>query len=163
MIGTSLAIAIGASLSLLAAIATKALAEVSWHELEEYCRRRQRTTIFDQIHDRSESVIATTEILQLFGTLGWVGLVAIAWLPLDGSSEAGSLATAAELLLIVLIAVALTVWIPREVARCWAPEFLTWTWPLWQLADRLGAPLHAFPFVMRSCDTTLGRPRDRVE
>ncbi len=45
----------------LAATATKVLQDIAWHELQEYCRRRDRQR-FDQIHDHADEV-ADQEIL----------------------------------------------------------------------------------------------------
>ena len=47
------------------ATATKVLTELSWHELQEYCRLRKLTDQFDNIHDHADSVARSTEALQI--------------------------------------------------------------------------------------------------
>jgi CBS domain containing-hemolysin-like protein len=42
-----------------------------------------------------------------------------------------------------------TVWIPREIARCWGAPFLAHTWPVWRWTDRIFFPINAFTTLLR--------------
>ena len=63
------------------ATATKVVGELSWHELEEYCRLRKMPDRFDEIHGRADSVASTTETLQILFSIGallaWSGLLLV--------------------------------------------------------------------------------------
>ena len=64
--GSLIWIAIGSSVAaFFTATATKVLSELSWHELEEYCRIRKQAERFDKIHHDADSVALTTETLQI--------------------------------------------------------------------------------------------------
>ena len=54
------------------ATATKVLTELSWHELQEYCRLRKLSELFDEIHDHADSVAASTEALQIIAMVSTV-------------------------------------------------------------------------------------------
>ena len=51
-------------IAFLTAIAHKSLTQIAWHDLEDYCRRREKEVVFDNIHDRHDSAVASTEVLQ---------------------------------------------------------------------------------------------------
>ena len=53
----------------LAAMGTKVLYEFSRHDLELYCRRRNRRELFDEILDRHEDFAIAAETLQVFGSV----------------------------------------------------------------------------------------------
>ena len=142
----------GAGVALLSAMAAKVLDELSWHELQEYCRLHKQSERFDDIHDRADAIVVTTESLQLLGTL--VALLAAGgWLLGSHSDPAAPSPTIGRWLLVLggaaLVFLILTVWIPREVARRWGPPYLVHTWRIWRAADMLLKPLHLFSAPVR--------------
>ncbi|MCA9148807.1 MAG: HlyC/CorC family transporter [Planctomycetales bacterium] len=148
MFGYTLVIGTAAAVvTLLAAVANKALAEISWHELGEYCRRRRREPTFDDIHDRFETVLVTTETVQVIGLLSALIVFCAGPITSGQSDDAWSLVR------VIVIAAAtvllLTVWIPREVARAWGAAYLTHSWSIWRWADRLLLPITIVPRVLR--------------
>jgi CBS domain containing-hemolysin-like protein len=135
----------GAALALLAAVAHKALVEISWHDLDEYCRLNERETTFGEIHDRFDSAVATTESLQILGTVVAVLAGAFLWLFADGVRDAGPTPFGRAVVLITVSTLGtllVTVWVPREVARYWGSAYLVRTWSAWRVVDRLLQPLH---------------------
>ncbi len=139
--GYFLLLTAGTTLAFLSAIAHKSLVEISWHDLEEYCRFKEREKVFDAIHDHFETAVATTESLQVFGVISAV-LVATAnqFSRHDADPSAGQLIS---LIVIATLATLLTtVWLPREIARSWGSAYLVHTWPFWRLADQMLRPLH---------------------
>ena len=145
-IATLTIVLLGVTLAIFASIANMALVEITWHELEEYCRQNQRDAIFDDIHDRSETAVATTEMLRILG-----GLTALVAGTAYYVSHLGDTTLAIVSLMVLLIAITLllTVWLPREIAQCWGPPFLVRTWPVWSSADRLFWPAHAWIAIVR--------------
>jgi CBS domain containing-hemolysin-like protein len=135
----------GLLLAVLAATALKALVEISWHDLEEFCRLNERQQTFDEIHDRFESVTSTTEALQIVGTLTSVLLAALGYLAFAYPGNADPATQRWTLVGIIFLAVLATllatVWFPREIARCWGSAYLVRTWPFWRAADRILRPL----------------------
>ena len=143
--------AVGMAVTFLTAIAHKSLVEIAWHELEEYCRSKQKVSVFDDIHDRCDTAIASTDALQTVGIASAILVTASSHAaatlnkvrpPQDGQSLGWSL-------LVIFGVLALTVWIPREVARFWGSAFLANTWPIWKFVDRLLWPLHRMTGVIR--------------
>ena len=130
----------GALVALLTAVANKSLAQIAWHELEDYCRRKQNERVFDDIHDRYDTAIASTEILQTGAII--TAILAIHSSQSDLGSERDGWQLSLGMIITLLAALTLTVWVPREVARCWGTAYLTNTWTVWQSLDRLLRPVH---------------------
>ena len=144
------------------ATATKVLTELSWHELQEYCRLRKLTDLFDEIHDQADSVALSTEALQIIGVMATVwSTAALTPLMNEQTSWLTSTLIVGGLWLVLLAAV---LWIPREIAERWGPPFLIYTWIFWRAADRILYPLHFLAsgvhFVLRRLDA---RPTDPSE
>jgi len=144
------------------ATATKVVGELSWHELEEYCRLRKMPDRFDEIHGRADSVASTTETLQILFSIGallaWTGLL------LGDYAERSWPQNLAIFTTLYLVCLATVLWIPREIARWWAPPFLVRSWWLWSTADKLLWPLHgvawSFRVLLRRLDGRAAEPSE---
>ena len=156
----------GTFIASVAAMASKVLDEMSWHELQDYCRLHRVEPRFDEIHEHADDVLGTTESLQLLGTL--VALIAIAgWLfqiPTEASSPFTSGQAWIVMIVVALTFLTLTIWIPQEVADRWGPPYLVSTWRILRTADVLLRPLHLFSipvrFVLRRLDGPQPEPTE---
>ncbi len=144
------------------ATATKVLTELSWHELQEYCRLRKLTDLFDDIHDHADSVAASTETLQIIGVI--VTVLSTSAIASPISEQTSWLSSTFILVGLWLVLLAAVLWIPREIAKRWAPPFLINTWGFWRAADRLLRPLNflasAIRFVLRRLDARPTEPSE---
>ena len=134
-------------IAFLTAIAHKSLTQIAWHDLEDYCRRREKEVVFDNIHDRHDSAVASTEVLQDVAVV--TALFTVFRHSFVASLPTNSWPWPAFILLTVVCVLAGVVWIPREVSRCWGTAYLTNTWPVWSLVDRAFWPLHAVAAIVR--------------
>lgn len=137
----------GSVATFLSALATKSFTEISWHELHEFCHRRKRDLLFDQIHDESDDVSLAADTLHAVG----VGLMMLAAIGLYvGDSPMNKIAVW-DLPYVVVIAAAvffvISVWLPREVARWWGHIYLFHTWRIWRLSSLVLKPLGFFSYV----------------
>lgn len=156
--------AAGALVSLVAAIANKALAEIAWHELEEYCRRQQSDETFDDIHDRSETAASAIESVQIIGAVAALFALALAGWRVGPELLAEPFTLTVFVGVTAIAMMAWTVWIPREVARCWGAPFLARTWPLWRVADQIFSPVAAITSLLRAVTRRLdGRQEEWSE
>ena len=144
------------------ATATKVVGELSWHELEEYCRLRKMPDRFDEIHGRADSVASTTETLQILFSIA--ALLAWSVLLLGDYAERSWPQNLAIFTTLCLVCLATVLWIPREIARWWAPPFLVRSWWLWSTADKLLLPLHgvawSFRVLLRRLDGRAAEPSE---
>lgn len=125
-----------------AAIGARALAHFSRHELEEICTSRKRLDRLGQILRRHERASLAAETLQVIGTVLLVAAAA-SWMWLKARSD-GSTEWLAMMLTVVIgapVLLAGEIWIPWAVARLWAAPVVYFSWPFWQLLDRLLVPL----------------------
>jgi CBS domain containing-hemolysin-like protein len=125
----------------LSAIGAKALNEVSWHELKEYCKRRQGRERFDHIHDHCEQVTFGLECLRVVGAVLLVVGVA-AWFAngtLQESIGGREMMTAALVLGSALLVT--TVWLPGALAAVFGDGVLYHLWRILHLTSTLVWPL----------------------
>lgn len=133
----------GLAVTTLAAIGVNVLHEFSLHELELYCRRRNRRERYTQILDQHERAVVSAECLQVVGMVvtlaaGTIGYFAREW-RLTELPAAGDFAI---VLLVASVALIIaTAWVPLAVVRLWAAPFLFHTWWLWRLISWVCAPL----------------------
>jgi len=156
-------VACGLLLTLLAATGAKVLQNLSWHELEEYGRRRRQRERYDAIHEHADDVAAAVECLQVVAT-ALIVLAIATWLlsPADSTIRWPLvLATTAGTVVVVLATV---VWIPQAVARLWSAPFLFHTWRVWRAVGFLLAPLAwgvlLFHTVLRRLAGRLDQPTE---
>ncbi len=125
----------------LAAIATWVLKEISWHELEEYCKLKKQPELFGRIFDLREQMLLGAEILQSVSMAVLATSIA-GWL-LE-TRRVDQLSGAELVSIVVLVAFALifaSCWIPWAVARIGSEEFLFKTWRWWWVVSALAWPL----------------------
>jgi len=127
-----------------AAIGARALSTFSRHELEEICQRRQARRRLSVILRRHEPVGMAAETLRVIATA--VVILAGAFWTWNASPHVPATIDdwtllAASVVIGALLLLAVEIWIPWAVARLWAAPVVYFTWPLWQAAATVLAPL----------------------
>lgn len=142
MIGVLLSLAIiGLALATLAATASVTLNEIGWHDLEEYCKRKNQPELFGRIFDLREQLTLGANILQMIATA--IGTVTMTGWLLEGRAIS-ELSRNEFLSITTLIALCLVVtgsWIPWAWSRIGAVGFLFRTWRWWWVVSALATPL----------------------
>ncbi len=142
MIGLFSGLAIvGFVLAAFAATAVISLNEVAWHELEEYCQRKNRPQLFSEIFDHRERLALGANIFQMIASgVGAIGL--IGWL-LAGRTltELPGVTVAGIGTLVALSFVVVGSWIPWAIATIGSVRFLARTWRWWWAVSALAWPL----------------------
>ncbi len=132
---------LGFALTTFAATAVIALNEVAWHDLEEYCKQRNRPALFSKIFDQREQLSLGAHILQMLSAgVGAVGLIGI----LLGNRDPLELKFSETLSLITLVALSFVLtgsWIPWAIATLSSTRFLARTWRWWWVVSSLAWPL----------------------
>ena len=132
---------IGFSLATFAATAVIALNEVAWHDLEEYCKQRNRPALFSNIFDQREQLSLGAHIFQMLSAgVGAVGLVGL----LLGNRDPLELKFSETISLITLVALSFVLtgsWIPWAIATLSSTRFLARTWRWWWVVSSLAWPL----------------------
>ena len=130
----------GLVLAHVAATAVKALQDISWHELRDFARRRDRGR-FDEIHETCDEVVIGVETL-LYLSIAVHALSGIVWI---SGSELLAFGTITDFVLGVVIGttvlLATVVWFPTAISELAGTRFLYHTWPLWRLVDSALRPL----------------------
>jgi CBS domain containing-hemolysin-like protein len=125
----------------LAATGAKVLTGFPRHELESYCRRRNRRSFFDDILDRHDDLATVAETLLVVAIVATAVLLSLEILPdatirrLDRTRLLAGAAIAVPILLAVVS------WIPNAVVQLWSAPFIYHTWPFWVAAGRVLWPL----------------------
>ena len=132
---------IGFALASFAATAVIALNEVAWHDLEEYCKQRNRPKLFSNIFDQREQLSLGAHIFQMLAAgVGAVGLIGL----LINDRNLLELKFAEIVSLITLVALSFVLtgsWIPWAIATLSATRFLARTWRWWWVVSSLAWPL----------------------
>lgn len=133
---------LGLMLATFTATGVRVFQQFSHYELEQYCRRRNQESRFDQIVSLHEKLSLAAEALQGFG--GTLALISISCATfqlgrLDDRVQPGQFVAA--LLLGSLILLLTTSWIPWAVSRQWSAPFLYHTWRIWFVCRRIAWPL----------------------
>ena len=123
----------------LAATATKVLQGFSRSGLEQYCRRRQRDDVFDQILNRHESLALGSETVQLLAVTGF--LICAAWWSIVDLNQATAQQIIAALLVNAVFLLTSCIWIPRAVVQLWSAPFLYRSWRVWLVVGHIVWPL----------------------
>ncbi len=131
----------GFALSAFAATAVIALNEVAWHDLEEYCKQRNRPLLFGKIFDQREQLSLGANIFHmLMAAVGAVGLIGL----LTGNRDLIEMNLSASIGLMTLVALSFVVtgsWIPWAIATLGSTHFLARTWRCWWVVSSLAWPL----------------------
>ncbi len=132
---------LGVLITLLAATGTKVLYEFSRHDMELYCRRRNRRELFDDILDRHEGFAVAAETLQVAGSVVVVLCVGQWFFPSGAAilADGKHLAVVAGASAVILLVC--TIWIPWAVVHVWSAPFLFHTWRLWAVVAWIMWPL----------------------
>jgi len=150
---------LGLTLASLAATGSRALLDMSWHELEELCRRRRRRELFDQILDHHDDVALGVECVRILGGAALVAALA-GWLVTRSGGTVDWPAAALTIGLGSLLLVVFAVWIPWGVVAIWPAPYIYYTWRLWRAVYLLTLPLL---WGMRGAEWLLHRLAGRTE
>ncbi|MEM8679789.1 MAG: hypothetical protein AAGF97_10595, partial [Planctomycetota bacterium] len=132
---------IGLSFVVLAAIGSKVIQEVAWHDLEDYCQRRQDAQRFDQIHSQHDQVNLDMDALRSLGSVLFV-ISTVAWFGAqDTHPEWGLMTLSMALASGIFFYFLLSTWLPTALAEVWGTEILYRCWPLLARASHLVKPL----------------------
>lgn len=124
-----------------ASLGVRLLYEIAWHDLKDFCLKRDARDRFDAIHDGHDEVRLGMEALR---TVAVVILVVAGgtWYMLASRSATFSGSdifwTIAGLLVIALLGV---VWLPGAVVAQWDSPLLHRLWPAFRIASFLAFPL----------------------
>ena len=123
----------------LAATATRALRDITWHELEDLARGNKDR--FDNIRDEWEDVATGTETILYMAIAAFVACL-IAWASLSHIVETVNLLNvSAGVIVGSFILLAAIVWFPNAIAENAGTEFLFTSWGFWQALARLLRPI----------------------
>ncbi|MCA9218420.1 MAG: HlyC/CorC family transporter [Planctomycetales bacterium] len=137
---------IGVFVTFVSAVALRAMQEVAWHDLQDYCKRRNRDHLFNEIHENADNAPLAIESTQIVGVL-FSTIIAIGWYLDDHAAHHLTGAHLGPVLFFgTLIYFATTLWVPREIAYWFGAAYLTETWPVWRLVIWLFKP---FEFLSR--------------
>ena len=136
-----LLVLLGIMVTTLASIAVRSLHETAWHELEDICQQQRKAELFGRIFDLRDQLEFGVSILQVVA-ITLTACMAIGWL-------AGSNAVLSQpwpvlignLVLISLVLVACSTWIPQAVAQTAAEKFLFLSWRWWWGVSAIFWPL----------------------
>jgi len=123
-------------ITVLAATAARILIDFSTHDLRQYCRRRNRLAMFDQVMAMHDDVAISASILAVLAEFGAVASFTVWWL-----RAPATIMTWLGASLFVLLMVIAQVWIPAAIAAHAEAPFLFHTWRCWRTSHRLLAPL----------------------
>ncbi|MEC9093420.1 MAG: hemolysin family protein [Planctomycetota bacterium] len=143
------------------AIAARVLNEFSRHELEGYCRRKNRPGFFDEVLDHHEEFAIGAEAVQWFGTVCFLVSTSLwffaanptrfeeSWLDLQKASDEGlgiflmpsSIQLSIWILSLAVLLVLINSWVPWSIAKIASAPFLFHTWGLWRLVNRIAFPM----------------------
>ena len=125
----------GCLLLTLASLGTKVLYEIPWHELKDFCKRRNERKRFDRIHDGHDEVTLGMETLRCLASV--MIMIAVAgyiahWHRETPLSSPQALVWAGGLLAVVL---AVAVWLPAALVEKWGVLILFHFWRLFRIAS----------------------------
>jgi len=131
----------GFVLSTFAATAVITLNEVAWHDLEEYCKQKNRPMLFSRIFDQRHQLSLGANIFQMLSAgVAAVGLIGL----LIGDRNLAELSFGESIALLTLMALSFVVmgsWIPWAIATLGSTQFLARTWRWWWIVSALAWPL----------------------
>ena len=132
----------GLLIAAISACGTKALSEFSRHELEMYCRARQRRELFGKILSEHEKVALGVENLKILSQTLFL-LSAVLWFIFVGAEIQENITVGVSIVALAAALVLLftTVWVPGTIVRLWSAPFLYHTWRLWKKIEWLFTPV----------------------
>ncbi len=110
------------------------------HELEEYCRRKQRPRAREQVLDHREAYMLGAQAQRALGS-AWAISAGVIWYLSAWETVNVSLWQWLEMLLVAVVGLLLVnSWIPFAMATLAAVPFLVHTWRWWQWVSFLAGP-----------------------
>ncbi len=126
--------ALASLLLVLASIGAKVIYEVAWHDLKEFCIKRDQRALFDAIHDDHDDVTLGLETLRSLSIM-LLAIAAAGWYASSGTEAFTSRWAALGWLGGLLAAlVATTVWLPNAVSE-WGEVVIYHCWRLFRFAS----------------------------
>lgn len=127
------------------AIAARVLHEFSRHELQAYCRRRNRQDLFDEILDSHDQFALGAETLQWFGNVCLLSTGGLWFVARNTTNNATfALPQNYEVALwlggATFVLVIVNSWIPWAMAKNASAPFLFHTWGIWRFVSQLAWP-----------------------
>ena len=132
---------IGLAVNAFASIGSLVLNEIAWHDLEDYCKNRQKPKRFSDIFELRDQMEVGCGFLQLIGT---VVLATSMFYWLLSYREIATPSVVDILIYGIALGFALLLtnhWIPWAVTQSSAVPFLYRTWRFWGVISLLGWPL----------------------
>lgn len=152
---------------ILTSIAATILPDMLWHDLEEYCEKKDRPQLFGTIHERHEMAALAAQALQVL-SLAIFLISSQAWLLgsrtetiLDTTTFIGDVVGVTFVLMVTMV------WLPWAVAEHFGPAYIYYTWPLWSSVATIFYPVtfgvHLIGGVMKRAAGIEDEPTDEEE
>ena len=132
---------VGFAFMVFSAMAVRILQDTKWHDLEEYCEKRNQIQRFRNIHENHEEAALASECLQVLGTAIFLIAGQVWLLKSEFSIDLSTSAFITDALVVTSILLVFTVWLPWAVAEYFAPAFIYYTWSFWLATSKLLLPL----------------------
>ena len=150
----------GLTLTGIASLATRSLAEFSPHKLKELSSRGKAGDRLVKIIQNREHVTLACESLQVIATAVFVGATVL-WDFTEKEAGIYSRGTAWTIAFSALGLLAAEIWLSRAIARLWAAGILYYTWDVWRVVGIMLAPVvWAARFVDALLHRLAGRPEE---
>ncbi|PQO47047.1 hemolysin family protein [Blastopirellula marina] len=125
----------------LTSIAATILPDMLWHDMEEYCDKKDRSQLFSTIHEHHELAALAAQALQVL-SLAIFLISSQAWLL--GSRTETILDTwtfLGDVVGVTVVLMVAMVWLPWAIAEHFGPAFIYYTWPLWSSVATIFYPM----------------------
>ena len=125
----------------LASVGATAIYHVVWHDLKEFCIKRDRRDVFDAIHDDHDDVALGLETVRSLA----IALLSVAiggWCLMSDPAtfENQTWQIIARIVALLFGIVLATVWLPNAVAQ-WGKVAIYYFWPIFRVASYVMLPL----------------------
>ncbi|MDG2469064.1 MAG: hemolysin family protein [Pirellulaceae bacterium] len=134
----------------LTAIAARVLHDFSRHELEVYCRRRNRQDVFDDVLGSNDQCALGAEAIQWFANAVFILSCSLCFFSISGSIQGDGEVQRFEMpgvsqsilwsISLTFFLVLVNSWIPWAVVRFASAPYLYHTWGLWRFVRQLSWP-----------------------
>lgn len=152
---------------ILSSIAATILPDMLWHDLEEYCEKRDRPRLFSTIHEHHEIAALAAQALQVLSLAVFL-ISSQAWLlGFREGSLLDSFIFIGDVAGVTLVLMVTMVWIPWAIAEHFGPPFIYYTWPIWSTASIILYPVtYGVDFLggmMKRAAGIVDEPQDEEE
>jgi len=132
---------VGLAVNAFASIGSLVLNEIAWHDLEDYCKNRQKPKRFSDIFELRDQMEIGCGLLHLIATVVLATSMFFFLLRYRQTSAPSDWDMLTYGLLLGLALLLTNHWIPWAVTRISAVPFLYRTWRFWAVISLLGWPL----------------------